>query len=104
MQADALARSDRVLLLTKAETGALIELACSFDLRWPVKQPGAARGPEASPLPGGEPADAAPGREGHGHAAGPPTGTPAIPGNSYNDSTITASAATSVVRNRHPAH
>ena len=43
MQADALARSDWVLLLTKAETGALIELACSFDLRWPVKQPGAAR-------------------------------------------------------------
>jgi hypothetical protein len=43
MQADALARSDWVLLLTKAETDALIELACSFDLRWPVKQPGAAR-------------------------------------------------------------
>ena len=29
--------------MTKAETDALIELACSFDLRWPVKQPGAAR-------------------------------------------------------------
>jgi hypothetical protein len=43
LQADALARSDWVLLLTKAETDALIELACSFDLRWPVKQPGAAR-------------------------------------------------------------
>ena len=146
--------------MTKAKTDTLIELACSFDLCWPVKQPGAARalrqvedlkyhhyqvrslltqrrveraiatqlgrglGHRKSARGGGE------GQRNFFGRARCAADSPrffhsfrqqtqkhlhkqfyfhycsngCLPNNSYNNSTTTASAATSVVGNRNPAH